>query len=110
MSDVISRQIDKVRQLTQQAANAVVDDDISQCSTLLEQRQELLVLLEQNIQDEAVVTQAAKEDYIALLQWILQFDANAIKLLSDSKQTTLEKSSQQSKNKYALKQYQANFR
>lgn len=112
MSVTFNEHIDKIKQLTKEAAQAVVNDDIAQCNALLVQRQELLSFLDGKVQIRASEDKSAQEvqDYIAVLQWILTFDENAIKLLKDSKQNTLDKSSQQSKNKYALKQYQANYR
>lgn len=118
MTDTIEQQMSDIRRLTLSAAQFTADDDeIASCQQALAQRQQLLVALNQALQGSqpeesgsSSVNSSAINEYAELVAWILRTDEAAIEQLNEKKSAILQKSVKQSKTKYALKQYQANYR
>lgn len=117
MTDTIEQQMSDIRRLTLSAAQFTADDEIASCQQALAQRQQLLVALNQALQGSqpeesgsSSVNSSAINEYAELVAWILRTDEAAIEQLNEKKSAILQKSVKQSKTKYALKQYQANYR
>jgi len=112
MTDNIEQQMSEIRRLTLYDAQFTTDDDIASCQQTLTQRQQLLIALNQSIQGSLPEKSGSSSvnEYVELVTWILQIDETAIKQLNDKKSAILKTSMKQSKTKYALKQYQANYR
>ncbi|MCW8833170.1 MAG: hypothetical protein OQK09_06460 [Colwellia sp.] len=112
MTDTVEQQMNEIRRLTLSAAQLTSEDKITSCQQALAQRHQRLIALDQAMQSSKPEEQhsALVEHYAELVAWMLKTDQAAIEQLNEKKAVILQKSVKQSKTKFALKQYQANYR